>query len=157
MRAALPLRVLLLFALLFAAHGSEAQTPESSEAIPPPVDLEALLRLPKGASSPAAQPRREEATRAVWEARFAEARGELENSQQALAKAQDELAELASGSEAWQMAAPGMKANPENSPISFKLRQEIRKYREDVERAERALTDLRIEANLAGVPEDWQN
>ena len=55
------------------------------------------------------------------------------------------------------MAAPGAGANAENSPLSYKLRQDIRRQREDVEQAERALTELRVEANLAGVPEDWQD
>ena len=54
------------------------------------------------------------------------------------------------------MAAPGMpKGASDNSPVSYRLLQEIRRQREEVARFERRLRDLRIEANLAGVPDDW--
>ncbi len=54
------------------------------------------------------------------------------------------------------MAAPGAQPTAENSPVSYKLRQDIRKYREEVGRAERRLRDLEVEASLAGVPPEWQ-
>jgi hypothetical protein len=41
--------------------------------------------------------------------------------------------------------------------VSYKLRQDIRRQRDEVAQAERVLQELRIEANLAGVPEDWQD
>jgi hypothetical protein len=63
---------------------------------------------------------------------------------------------MASKADAWQLTAPGAQVTPENSPVSFKLRQDIRRFREDIERYEGALTELRIEANLAGVPAAWQ-
>ena len=85
------------------------------------------------------------------------ARADLELAREELAASQAELGELAVDGNAWQMAPPGGKANAENSPLSYKLRQDIRRQREDVEQAERALTELRIKANLAGVPEDWQD
>jgi hypothetical protein len=46
-------------------------------------------------------------------------------------------------------------APSDNSPVNYGLRQEIQQNREDVVRAERKLRDLSIEANLAGVPENW--
>jgi hypothetical protein len=33
---------------------------------------------------------------------------------------------------------------------------EIKRNRSEVRRAEQALSDLDVEANLAGVPEDWR-
>ena len=54
------------------------------------------------------------------------------------------------------MAAPGAQPTAENSPVSYKLRQEIRRQREEVGRAERRLRELEVEASLAGVPAEWR-
>ena len=89
-----------------------------------------------------------------WEERFAAVRGDLDGARAKLAKAQADLEALAHKSDSWQMAAPGAQPNAENSPVSYKLRQEIRQYREDVGRAERRLRELEVEASLAGVPAD---
>ncbi len=63
---------------------------------------------------------------------------------------------MAGKSSNWKVAAPGAQSGPvENSPVDYGLKQEIRRKREEVERAERSLRDLIVEANLAGVPEDW--
>ena len=40
--------------------------------------------------------------------------------------------------------------------MSYKLRQDIRRQREDVGRAERRLRELEVEASLAGVPAEWR-
>jgi hypothetical protein len=57
------------------------------------------------------------------------------------------------------MAPPGA-TNTGNgsstSPLSFRLRQELLRNREGLDSAERALKELRIEADLAGVPVDWR-
>jgi len=148
----------LLLILQVGVFPARAEDPSgvATDAVPSPVGLDALLRLP--AQDPA--PELEQAgagNRKEWEARFATTRAELEVAREALAASQVELGELASGGNAWQMAAPGAGANAENSPVSYKLRQDIRRQREDVAQAERALTELRIQANLAGVPEDWQD
>ena len=42
-----------------------------------------------------------------------------------------------------------------DQPLDYTLSNEKRRNREEVERAERRLTDLEIEANLAGVPPEW--
>jgi hypothetical protein len=148
----------LLLMLQIAVLPARAEDPSktATDAVPSPVGLDALLRLPE--QSP--KPETESAgvgDRKEWEARFAAARTELELAREALAASQAELGELAVDGNAWQMAPPGAGANTENSPVSYKLRQDIRRQRGDVEQAERALTELRIEANLAGVPEDWQD
>ena len=60
-------------------------------------------------------------------------------------------------SEAWQLAPPGgASASSETSPLNYQLRQQLRRDREEVDRAEKALTELRVEATLAGVPQEWQ-
>jgi hypothetical protein len=143
--------IIALFALPGAVCGEE----RAQDASPPEVPLDALMRLPKSAPATPVETRNEP-SRAEWEARFTQARAEIERSRAALAASQTKLEGLASDSDTWQMAAPGAAANTENSPLSFKLRQDIRRQREDLEKAKHALTELRIEANLAGVPEAWQ-
>ncbi len=122
----------------------------------PAVDLDRLLRLPRSEQAIHENPRPGGATRSQWRARFSQARADLEDARVALAVAQKELEELAVNSSTWQMAVPGGPANiSENSPISFRLVQEIRRQREEVEHSQRRLRDLEVESNLAGVPEEW--
>lgn len=120
----------------------------------PAVGLDSLLKLPPSGGS-VSDARAGGATRQEWEQRFAVARGDVAAAQGAIDKAQQELGTLAKGTENWQMSAPGAQANAENSPMSYRLRQELRKQREELSAAERRLTDLEVEANLAGVPEEW--
>jgi hypothetical protein len=153
----IPIPALLLI-LQVAVSPARAEDPATAatDAVPSPVGLDALLRLPAQRPIPEAEPKGT-VDRKEWQERFTAARGELEAARGALVESQAELEELASDSNAWQMAPPGASANIENSPVSYRLRQEIRRQREEVAQAERALTELRIEANLAGVPEAWQN
>jgi hypothetical protein len=152
----------------FASFAIVAVMAAAAQADPPPesppapnagahdVGLDSLLRLPPS-GSPAAEPRTGGATRQEWQQRFATARGDVETARQAIDKAQDELGKLARGTDSWQMTAPGAQAGTqtETSPMSYKLRQELRNQREELASAERRLTDLEVEANLAGVPEEW--
>jgi hypothetical protein len=138
-----------------AVRADPAQAPPTAPAEKAPaVGLDSLLKLPP-AGSPVAEPRAGGASRQEWEQRFATARGDVQAARDAIDKAQQELGSLAKGSENWQMAAPGVQAGAENSPMSYRLRQELRKQREELSAAERRLTDLEVEANLAGVPEEW--
>ena len=126
------------------------------EAAPDEVSLEQLFKLPTAAPTRAGNPRVGGATRQEWEERFGVARTALEDAHEQLRAAQAALGEIAANTDSWQLTAPGANVNSENSPLSFKLRQDIRRHREDIDRAEQAFSELRIEANLAGVPEQWQ-
>ena len=152
-------RVLALLALAALLAGPAAAPPagdpNGDASAPPPVDLDALLRLPAASGVPTST--RDPAERLRWEERFREVRRQLDDAREELARTQRELGELASQSDAWQVAAPGAQSTPENSPISYKLRQEIRDRRDDVDRAERRLRDLEVEASLAGVPPEWRS
>jgi hypothetical protein len=149
-------RAAALAALLGLAAPATAQDGEPArDAAPKPVGLDALLQLPAATPTPSGAPEVGGATRKEWEERFASARADVQAAESHLAETQAELEKLASG-EAWQVAAPGAAAaNSETGPLSFGLRQEIRRSREEVERTRKALDELRIEANLAGVPADW--
>ncbi len=144
--------------MLAAAGGSTGAegdpTASAPPVSPPPVQLDRLLKLPDSLDLETS--RRGGATRSEWRARFAEAREGLEGAQAALEAAQRKLEAMAEDKAGWQMSAPGVQAmNPEDSPVSYELRQELRRQREDIERFERRLQDLGIEAKLAGVPDEW--
>jgi hypothetical protein len=158
----------LAFAVLAMAIAPPAASEENEAAPPnaasptsggdtssPAVGLDALLRLPN-APLPSAQPGASGTDRERWQARFAQVRTELAESRAGLAAAQNELESMARDYESWQMAAPGAKHDPETSPISHKLRNDIRERREDIARAERRLRELEVEASLAGVPAEWR-
>jgi len=148
-------RIGALLVAVAAQADPAAAPPPASPGKAPAVGLDSLLKLPP-AGSVVGEARAGGASRQEWEQRFATARGDVDAAQKALDKAQQELGELAKGTENWQMSAPGAQAaNAENSPVSYRLRQEIRKQREELGSAGRRLTDLEVEANLAGVPEEW--
>lgn len=139
-------------AWLLASGGVAAG--ESAEA--PPVPLEKLLRLPPGVEVEA--PRYGGLTRREWRSRFGEVRAERARAEAALAAAQTELEGIAAETDQWQLAAPGLgniQTTGEAAPLSYKLHQEIRRQRESIEDANRRLQELRVEANLAGVPAEW--
>jgi hypothetical protein len=139
--------------LLAAAPAAGDDAPEEA----PPVALEKLLDLPPGLDSPAV--RYGGATRNEWRARFDEARAKKAEAQAALDKAQQELGEIAAETDQWQMSAPGLggvqAAAGDKGPLNYRLHQEIRRQREEIARADQRLQELRVEANLAGVPREW--
>lgn len=122
---------------------------------PPKVGLDQLLKLPS--TTPMVEEARKGGrTRADWRLRFDTAQAALADHEQALRKAREELEELVGEQSSWQMTAPGLPAgSAENTPVSFQLREEIRREEDEVARAERRLRDLEVEASLAGVPGDW--
>jgi hypothetical protein len=120
----------------------------------PKVDLGRLLKLPDSYAKPTES--RRGMGRSEWEVRFESVRLELAESHAALEAAQTELGNAAGDSSQWSVAAPGTSPNPENTPLSYKLRQEIRRNREIIERSEKKLRSLEIEADLAEVPANWR-
>jgi hypothetical protein len=142
-----------LYWLVVPLVGAAAADPE----VEPPsksVTLDQLLTLPS--ALPVESGQRGGQTRAEWSRRFAEAEAEVETAKADLEESLDRLSELVGKTSNWKIAAPGVQAAPgDDSPVNYGLRQEIRRKREDVARAERKRRDLIVEANLAGVPENW--
>jgi hypothetical protein len=145
-------------ALALAAGGARGEPPTPEGDAPPPIALDRLLKLPPPSGESAAGGRIGNATKGEWRARFASARAERDAARDALGKAQKELEEVAGETEAWQIAPPGAGAsNASDAPVSYSLRQEVRRQREEVARSERRLQELTVEADLAGVPADWRD
>jgi hypothetical protein len=138
------------------AHAEEgAPEPPAAEEAAPPVDLDLLLRLPD--SFVADGERRGGASRTEWRARFAEARSRVAEREAELDDLQTRMEGLAGDSSTWSAGAPGLSnPDPKTQTLSYKLRQDLRRAREGVVEAERALRDLRVEADLADVPESWR-
>jgi len=135
---------------------------ENSRTKPPPtpgadeVGLDQLLKLPSSMSFNAE--RRQGATADEWRSRFRASREAIQEAKDTLEKTRAELDDLASGGGGgnWQVAPPGSNQT-ENTPMSFKLREELRRGRESLDQAERGQRALIVEADLAGVPEDWRH
>jgi hypothetical protein len=142
------------------AAQAQAAPPEPQEGAPAPkpaaIPIDQLLKLPVSYQQRSAEQTHAGATKKEWQERFRSARDALEIARAELARTRKELEALAGQSSSWQVAAPGQPAPSENSPLSFRLRQEIRRRSEALEDAERDLQDLEIRANLAEVPEDWR-
>ena len=124
------------------------------ESPPGSVTLDQLLTLPS--ALPADSGQRAGQTRAEWNSRFAEAESAVETAKTDLDESLDKLSELVGKKGNWKIAAPGVQAAvDDDSPVDYGLKQQIRRNREEVVRTERALRDLIVEANLAGVPKNW--
>ena len=128
----------------------------AADAEPPPesVTLDQLLTLPPALPGETGQ--RGGMNRSEWSNRYAAAEAEVEAAQADLEKSLQKLSDLVGKTGNWKVAAPGVQVDPnDNSPVNYGLKQEIRRKREDVALAERRLREVIIEANLAGVPENW--
>jgi hypothetical protein len=133
--------------------GAEIDARPLPSQVDAPVDLDRLLRLPEGFGSEIQ--RRGGATPGEWRARFETARLDIEGARRELARLEKELGSASESSSAWQISAPGADS-PENSPLSFRLRQEVKDQRGEITASERRLRALDVEADLADVPADWR-
>jgi hypothetical protein len=144
-------------ALLLLSEGPPTAAAEPESAAPPPepgVELDRLLKLPDSFSTDR-DGRHGGATRLEWRRRFAEARAAIDEAETELKRAERELDEMANDSASWNVAPPGA-TEPQSGPLSFRLREEIRRRREEKERAEKDLRALEVRADMLGVPADWR-
>jgi hypothetical protein len=93
-------------------------------------------------------------TRGEWASRFAGLRGSLADERRALEAAETERARVAGSVDQWLLGPPG--ATRENAPLDFRLRQAIRRHRDEIERLEGELRELDVAADLADVPPAWR-
>lgn len=149
---AVALALTLPATLVHAGTGdAPAETGES-----PRVELEKLLELP--ASREYSVKRRGGASPGEWRSRFRSLREELAAEREALEEAEAELEEVAGTTNAWNVGPtlPGANTSSGEAPLDYRLRQKIRRHRDEIERLERKLRELEVEANLAGVPDAWR-
>ncbi len=118
-----------------------------------PVELERLLQLPDGFGS--GPQTRGGGTARKWRTRFQRVREDLAVARAELAEVERQLDSAAESSSAWQVSAPGSDS-PETSPLSFRLRQQVKDQRSQIEASQRRLRALQVEADLAQVPSDWR-
>ena len=119
------------------------------------VDLDLLLRLPDSYTVDGR--RRGGAGRSEWRTRFFEARETLDAEKATLAKLHRKMEGMAGSGGSWSAGAPGMSnPDPQQSTLNYKLRQDLRRARVAVSQAEKELRALRVEADLAAVPESWR-
>jgi type II secretory pathway component PulM len=116
------------------------------------VQLDDLLKLPDSGSYDVE--RRGGATRGEWRERFVNVQSDLDEERAALAQAKQELEKVAGNADAWKLTPPGATAG-NDAPLDYRLRNQIRQHTAEVERLEKQLRDLQVEANLAGVPDSW--
>lgn len=118
--------------------------------------LDRLLQLPSGLNYGGGE--KGGMTPGEWRLRYRELRRGLEYEEKALEDAQAELSKIASTADAWTLAAPipGGGAAAADAPLDYQLRQEIKRHKAEVEHLERALRELDVRADLAGVPAEWR-
>jgi len=159
-RATMPRsRAGLALGLLLAAWGAAAEEQTAPPAAEPPVlSLEQLMKLPSSAPVEASIERRGGSTKPEWQARFRSVREDMAEADSALEEVRAQLEEEVGEGGSWKMSAPGMGSaqDPTNTPSNYRLSQDLKRKREESERARQALRDLEVEANLAGVPESWR-
>jgi hypothetical protein len=155
-KSGIPPLVAVLLGAALAAAGLPATGADEGD--PRAVPLDRLLQLPSSLPVEGRVEKRGGNTKRQWQERFQKADDDLQAAQRALEESRAELEELASG-ESWTMSAPGLGAAtaPTDSPLDYRLSQELKRQREELERAERQLQELEVEANLAGVPEEWRH
>lgn len=120
--------------------------------------LDDLLHLPSDFKPKSEGPPVAGASEEEWKRRFARADKAIVEARETLAATRRELDGLAEngGSSQWSVAPPGAQGQQSTSPLSFKLRQQLQRNREALNAAEKAQRELRIEADLAGVPAGWR-
>jgi hypothetical protein len=145
----------LVLGLVAADLGpARAQSSEAPEA-EPAAGLDRLLTLPGDQSYEV--DRRGGRSQGEWRSRFTELQEALVKERSALAEAETKLEDAAGSASNWQMApVPGMQPSPD-APLDYQLRLAIKRHRSEIERLERKLRQLEIEANLAGVPAEWRS
>lgn len=144
-------------ALLSLALGSPAVCAEpAAPADEPVVGLGQLLHLPKSYQSTTSEPG-PRGTADEWRARYAAADQDIAEARAKLKRLHGQLEKHAEEASSWNVAAPGLGvANPEDVPMNFTLSQQIRVQKERVEQVRRKRRMLDVEADLAGVPDDWR-
>ena len=132
--------------------GPEDAGPAPQHTPSKPLDLDRLLRPPNVPSEPSTESSYGGRDRAAWQEEFARADREVADLEQKVEATQTRLRQNAAGD--WNYTPAGGEAA---DPEILKLRAQLRRDRQSLEASRQRLRDLRVEASLAGVPEEWRN
>jgi hypothetical protein len=154
----------VLVASLAVAGSARAQDPAAQPDPKPaagapaagaaPVHLDQLLTLPSNRQY--SVERKGGLTRGEWRARYGEVRTDLQKEREAYEQTQSKLEDEAGGQ--WSVnPIPGSDQDATKNPVDFQLRTQLRRHRDEIDRLERKIRQLDIEANLAGVPDEWRH
>jgi hypothetical protein len=140
-----------LLVFLSVATLSWGQAPAPQQKPSEPLDLDRLLR-PPGAitATPSAEPSFGGRDRGAWREEFQRATLEVADLEEKVEVSQNRLRQTATGD--WNYSPAGGEAT---DPEVLKLRAQLRRDRQSLEASRQRLRDLRVEASLAGVPEEW--
>lgn len=144
-------RLWIVLAMLCWGAPAFGQQPSSGSS-----GLDRLMRIPESVGYSTDE--KGGASRAEWRKRFGDARNAVSNAEKALAASQSKLATVAESKGDWQFSPPGVPAQQpsEDSSSNFQLRELVRRQRGELDRARARLRELNVQANLAGVPEEWR-
>jgi hypothetical protein len=142
--------------LTVTGRAAESPPDDASSGLPPEdVALDRLLQLPTTMRFDSES--RQGASEAEWRTRFRESLAEIRTADDSLQRSRNELeAASGGGGGSWQMAPPG-SSSTENSPVSFKLREDIRRGKDQVDETQRKHRELEVQADLADVPLSWRD
>jgi hypothetical protein len=120
------------------------------------VELDKLLTLPSTLDY--SVEKRGGLTPGEWRSRFKAIHTALEAERKALEHAEQDLDRVAGSADAWMVGPPmpGSAGGGAQSPLDYRLRQAIQRHRLEIDRLERQLREVEVEANLAAVPESWR-
>jgi len=136
--------------------GDQADSQGETQPAPPPIGLDQLLRLPSDMQYDVE--RKGGIERGEWRERFRKAIGERDDAAKALQESRDQLSEMAAQTDGWNLGAPGTSGSVDpDAPLSFELKQRIRRQRRELDEAKERLRALEVQANLAGIPADWRD
>jgi hypothetical protein len=146
----------LLVAGVASSEDSDPSKPAGNEGDVPRVELDRLLKLPS--SHEYSVEKRGGLTPGEWRGRFEGLREALKSERAALEAAEEDLERIAGTADAWQVGPPmpGAAGRSSETPLDFRIRQTIKRHRQEIERLERQLRDLEVAANLAMVPDSWR-
>jgi hypothetical protein len=149
-RRSLPLAGALLAAALLLGGPAHAQPGAASPS------LDRLLKIPDATDY--STDVKGGASRAEWRQRFGDARSAVASAERALAASQAKLADSAGEKSEWQFSPPGVPAQEatQDSSSNYQLREQVRRQRGELDRSRARLRELDVQANLAGVPEEWR-
>ena len=129
---------------------SEPESRSQSAPPPPELELDRLLRIPRGAI--AAPELRGGKDRATWASEFSGAREEVQGLELRIRETQEQLREAAPQDWSFSPTGGGAPSDPE----VLKLRALLRRDRQSLQAALKRLQELEVEASLAGAPASWR-